>query len=124
MSVVGGVAATTPAGLLEMLPLHTACVCVCVCERQRQAERGRWEGLSAAHALPATAAGPLHAPHWPAAFTFPAASEFVPYLSRVLDPSSRRALPAPSAASPALPLCPRALVPFHHPWLGVAPRLG
>lgn len=44
MSVVGGVAAPTPAGPLGMLPCTLCvrtCVCVRVCERQRQADRGR-----------------------------------------------------------------------------------
>lgn len=133
VSVVGGEAATTPAGLLGMLPLHTVhvCVCTCACERQTQAERGG-EGFVCTRPRLPRPQGLCVPRTGPAACTSPAASEFVPRLLQVLGPISpseglRRhsARPRPPSRAPrALSLCPGALVPFYPPWLGVAPTRG
>lgn len=107
MSVVGGVAVPRPAGPLGMLPC-TLCVRTCVCARVREAEtggQGQGKGLSAAHALPATAPGPLHAPRLACGISLPRglrACSLTP-AGPGSHLTSRRTPAAPSAAAPALP---------------------
>lgn len=89
-------------------PLHTVCAHMRVCARVREAEtggQGQGKGLSAAHALPATAPGPLHAPRLACGISLPRglrACSLTP-AGPGSHLTSRRTPAAPSAAAPALP---------------------
>lgn len=87
-------------------PLHTVCahMRVCACARGRDRRTGAGEGF-AAHALPATAPGPLHAPRLACGISLPRglrACSLTP-AGPGSHLTSRRTPAAPSAAAPALP---------------------